>query len=403
VRVGLALLACATALAQTTSDLQPAAPAPPAGTLGGSYLTGMPSPTLPPPAAAPEGGPRGKAVEHNGYYVWDDNSGLGGDEGGDVTVAPPESGTHTVRRGDTLWGLSATYFRNPWYWPKLWALNPSITNPHWIYPGDIIRLSSEAPAEAPVAGEPKPEQPKSDLPKLTGRPAATPGLFLRQNGFVEVGELEKAATIIGSKEEKIMLATLDDAYVQFTDKQPLEVGQKYSIYKPIRPVKHPQTGKKLGEIVEIFGEAQVKSVTDGKIARVTITDSTDTIERGYKVGILRRTFKHVPHKKADRDLAAVVVATLRPVELVGTDMLVFIDRGEKDGVELGNMFQIVRRGDGYQPLLWRGDPVDDKRFPREVLGQVEVVDLRDRLATGWVTRSTKEARIGDRVELHAGE
>src|SRR5207247_4280779 len=44
------------------------------------------------------------------------------------------------------------------------------------------------------------------------------------NGFVEPGELAKAATIIGSKEEKIMLATLDDAYVQFTDKEPLVVG-----------------------------------------------------------------------------------------------------------------------------------------------------------------------------------
>ena len=84
-------------------------------------------------------------------------------------------------------------------------------------------------------------------------------------------------------------------------------------------------------------------------------------------------------------------------------MLVFIDRGAEDGVELGNQFQIVRRGDGYQPLLWSGAPVDDKRFPREILGQVEVVDLRDHLATGWVTGTTKETRVGDRVELHQGE
>src|SRR5262249_23097499 len=157
----------------------------------------------------------------------------------------------------------------------------------WIYPGDIIKLSAGG-ATAEEKGEPQAavEQPKSEqpLPRLVGREPAQTGLFLRQNGFVEPGELEKAATIIGSKEEKIMLATLDDAYAQFTNKQPLEVGQKYSIYKPIRTVKHPQTGKRLGEIVEIFGEAVVKSVTDGKIARMTITDSTDTIERGYKVG-----------------------------------------------------------------------------------------------------------------------
>jgi hypothetical protein len=399
VRWSLAAVFCASALAQNTSDLMPAAPAAPPGTIGGGYMPGMPYPTLPTPPSTDKGG----KAEPQGFYIYEEQAG-GGEEGEVTMAAPtPESGTHTVRKGDTLWGLSATYFRNPWHWPKLWALNPSITNPHWIYPGDVIKLTAGTP-EAPVAETPTAEAPKPEQPKLIGRPQLTSQpLFLRQNGFVEPGELEKAATIVGSKEEKIMLATLDDAYVQFTDKQPLEVGQKYSIYKPIRPVKHPQTGKKLGEIVEIFGEAQVKAVTDGKIARVVITDATDTIERGYRVGPLRRTFKQVPPKKADRDLAAVVVATLRPVELVGTDMLVFIDRGEKDGVELGNQFQIVRRGDGYQPLLWRGEPIDDKRFPREVVGQVEVIDLRDRIATGWVTRSTKEARVGDRVELHQGE
>jgi hypothetical protein len=393
-----AVFLCTPALAQDASDLMPAAPAAPPGTLGGSYLPGMPYPVIPP---ATEQAPAGKPKERAGYYIYDDSN--LGEEEEEVAVAPSTAGTHVVRRGDTLWGLSATYFRNPWYWPKLWALNPSITNPHWIYPGDVIKLQAGGPEEnvAPQAEQPKSE---AQLPKPIGlaQPGQT-GLFLRQNGFVEPGELEKAATIVGSKEEKIMLATLDDAYAQFTNKQPLEVGQKYSIYKPIRTVKHPQTGKRLGEIVEIFGEAVVKSVTDGKIARMTITDSTDTIERGYKVGVLKRTFKRVPHKNAEHDLAGVVVATLRPVELVGSNMLVFIDRGEKDGVELGNNFQVVRRGDGYQPLLWQGEPIDDKRFPREVIGDIEVVELRDRLATGWVTHSAKEARIGDRVELHQGE
>jgi hypothetical protein len=361
----------------------------------------LPPPIQPNPAGAEAAAKAGKG-EPKGMYLYDDNGPL--DDEAEVTMAPESNnGTHVVRKGDTLWGISATYFRNPWYWPKLWAFNPSITNPHWIYPGDIIKLSAGGPA---VAEQPvKPENPTAteETPKLVSRAPVQTGLFLRQNGFVEPKELEKAATIIGSKEEKIMLSTLDDAYVQFSDKQPMAPGEKYTVYKPIRTVKHPQTGKRLGEIVEIFGEVVVKSVTDGKIARCTIIDSTDTIERGYKVGPLRRTFKQVQPKPADHDLAAVVVATLRPVELVGTDMLVFIDRGTQDGVELGNQFTIVRRGDGYQPLLWRGDPIDDKRFPREIVGQVQVVDLRDRLATGWVTRSNREARIGDRVELHRGE
>jgi nucleoid-associated protein YgaU len=48
--------------------------------------------------------------------------------------------THTVRRGDTLWGLCDFYFQNPYQWPRLWSYNPQIKNPHWIYPGDAVRL-----------------------------------------------------------------------------------------------------------------------------------------------------------------------------------------------------------------------------------------------------------------------
>ena len=42
---------------------------------------------------------------------------------------------------------------------------------------------------------------------------------------------------------------------------------------------------------------------------------------------------------------------------------------------------VTRRGDGYQPLLAKG-PMDDRRFPRETIGEIVVVDLRDHLATG---------------------
>ena len=62
---------------------------------------------------------------------------------------------------------------------------------------------------------------------------------------------------------------------------------------------------------------------------------------------------------------------------------------------------VTRRGDGYQPLLAKG-PVDDRRFPRENIAEIIVVDLRDHLATGFVTYSTKEARVGDRVEARRG-
>src|SRR5512136_1301773 len=62
---------------------------------------------------------------------------------------------YTIKKGDTLWDISAKFLKDPFLWPKLWQRNPYITNPHWIYPGNPIRLSGieekkkEAPQEEP--------------------------------------------------------------------------------------------------------------------------------------------------------------------------------------------------------------------------------------------------------------
>src|SRR5664280_1118079 len=47
---------------------------------------------------------------------------------------------HKVIKGDTLWDISKKELNDPFMWPSIWKENKWIANPHWIYPGQIIKI-----------------------------------------------------------------------------------------------------------------------------------------------------------------------------------------------------------------------------------------------------------------------
>jgi len=189
----------------------------------------------------------------------------------------------------------------------------------------------------------------------------------------------------------------------------VKLGQELTIFRTVKQVQG-------GKVVQIQGTVRVDSWNaNARIARGQITESLDVIERGARIGPIMRKFSVVPPSRNEGDVAAHVLASIHQHEFFGQNQVVFIDKGDKEGVRLGNRLFIVRKGDAWrQSLSSETDatrialesnspaeiepvptPHNTSVLPEEVVGELRVVDVRDHTATCVVTQSKKEIETGD--------
>ena len=196
-------------------------------------------------------------------------------------------GVYIIKKGDTLWDLSGQFFNDPFLWPKLWQNNQYITNPHWIYPGSPIRFYPFEEVKIPPAKpeeikspEVKPPEVKPEIakkppveekpvkevvppikpPEVVLKPEAILSRDERWAGFLTKEEFPGIGVVVEPKETgRLIMAEGDIIYLAFRTRDPIEIGDRYTIFRISPRIKHPVTGLNLGRKVNILGDCKIIS------------------------------------------------------------------------------------------------------------------------------------------------
>jgi LysM domain len=350
-----------------------------------------------------------------------------------VLAQTPRPDSHEVRPGDTLWDLSRQYFGDPFLWPEIYRLNTNVVeDPHWIYPGEVLRLQG-GPDVAAVPTEdtpvpPEPGAPVSDEAAADSTMAGAADSNMAERGLAEaqVGELqdnqpERDAddlSVLFGKQQREVDAQLeggisrlyrpireDEFYSSgfLSEEQKLPFGQLLGSVTPqqistssphkgariysevgIRP---PEGAKyEVGDtllIVRIDREINDWGLVLVPTGLVRVTDVSGPEDVGVVVQQYAQILNNqllLPAEKfpdpgnvrsvpISDGVQGHVIQSRDLQQLKGPLDVLFIDRGRKDGVNLGDIFE-VRSSKRYVEA-----PQGEAETLDEVMALVQVVHV----------------------------
>ena len=314
---------------------------------------------------------------------------------------------YIVVKGDTLWDISERYLRDPWRWPDIWGLNrDEIKNPHWIYPGDVIildftggtpRLRFESDSGwSLVRKRVSPQIRKSavgsgPIPTISTALLQT---FVSKSRLVSEHELKIAPTIVSGLDGRFILGPGDTAYVRGSK---ASVGSRQYVVRPGRTFRDPDTNEILGYEAIFLGEAKVRELAN--ISTLRITGAIREINPGDK--ILKATdnranLPFMPRAPTRKIQGKIIASDTETVSEIGPLQGVVLNLGMRNGLEAGNVLELVRRGDLVHPV-YSNNPLSKVKLPNERYGVVFVVKVYERLAYALVLNTTRPVKVNDFV------
>jgi len=254
--------------------------------------------------------------------------------------------TYIVKKGDTLWGISGMYLKEPWLWPELWDANPQIDNPHLIFPGDELYLVW-------IDGQPRLRLRRGRDVKLTPNMRVSPldlaipvipldqiGPWLRRNRVMDADEINQSAYIVAGDERRLISGPGDRIF----GRGPFPDGERaYGIYRVGQNYLDPVTQEFLGYQVQVGG---------------------------------------------------VMIAVEGGLTQIGEMSVVVINRGKRDGLQIGNVLAVYQAGKNVFDKVAQSNVI----LPDTRVGLAMVYESFEKVSYAIVLRTSRPLQVFDLVK-----
>ena len=313
-----------------------------------------------------------------------------------LQIAENAPARHVVVPGDTLWGISARFLREPWRWPEIWRMNKAqIANPHLIYPGDVIVLTHDDQGEPVLQIETTRLQPKIRSEAVTQTvPSIPPGViepFLSEPRIIDSEAAAGSARIVAMPEGRVFLGAGDTAFVSGASDRPKQ--DAWQLYRPAKPLLDPDTREVLG--YEAFYLGTARQLQPGEPGVFQILTAKQEVGRGDHLLPATRPqlINYMPHRP-DKAIEGRIASVYGGVGGAGRNSVIALNRGQRDGLEIGHVLALHRdRSDTFRnPETGR---METLRLPDQRYGLVFVFRVFDRIAYALILDSEGPASIGD--------
>ncbi|HEX5959772.1 MAG TPA: LysM domain-containing protein [Rhodanobacteraceae bacterium] len=338
--------------------------------------------------------------------------------------------TYVVKKGDTLWDISAKFLQKPWLWPEIWDVNQQVYNPHRIYPGDVLNLDVEGlhvAKRATVEANPIPTVPLSAI-----KP------FLKDYRVLTADELRQTPYVVAVEENEPRATEGMNLYVRQLGAA--SVGQRYAIVRPTHVYRdfgdggqgdevahlldsnvdlvpgpwqedfrndgHFGHGDEIGTEVRVIGTAEV--LKNGDPATLLLTNASMEIRAGDRLMPVDDTpydFTYYPHAPQSAPASAYILALSNGydgISVQGPMDVVALNVGSANGVDNGTTFAIYQPGDTVHDLV-KGN-TDRRMFapkvklPSEFVGHLMVFRTFDHVSYALVMDGIRPVKVGDIIQ-----